>query len=709
MANLWGRYTAVIFTTIVFLLLVLSVLGQNFYSSFQTEVTAEAVNIAGRQRMLSQRTAKSLSNLQSSYLAGRSVSTDLAELKFSSSLFDRSLQAFTQGGITASTKSGETSLAAVLEPEGKAILEEANQLWLPFYEDLTRMISLLESGSAGSNQSEVAALLAENMRYSTANINTLLKLMNDLTNYEEGIAASAADRSRLIQVSGILASLVCFSIILWLIFGQLQRADKRAMRAQRETRQIFETVDQGLFLIGPELRMGSQHSRELERIFSSTTMAGQNFSDFISGLVSGADLDKVKRYLKLLFDPHKKQRLLTDLNPLNKLPVQVEQYGELVNKYLRFSFSRVMNQGKIEGVLTSVADISTEVKLAKDLELETRRNEQQLEMIGVLLGADSDLLPEFMHGSDHTYTEINNVLRDPARNSSEFKRKADSMMTLVHSVKGEAAALGLNIIAETCHEFESKIDELKQKTAIAGDDFLALTVMLDRLISINEQIRAVFSIVNGRSDSAADEQTSSGMTKQLLELAQQASERQHKKVSLSVAGFDGVDITANRKKDIYSLASQLLRNAISHGIEPSEQRSSAGKEESGQVSMVLYQDAHGGLKLVCEDDGNGVDFAALSRKAVDQGLISSANGQNIKPQSILNLMLQNRLSSRDLVDVDAGRGAGLSVVGDTALKLGAKVSLQTKPGKGTRFTLKIPAAAPQAKVVPTHDLGVNYA
>ena len=132
--------------------------------------------------------------------------------------------------------------------------------------------------------------------------------------------------------------------------------------------------------------------------------------------------------------------------------------------------------------MASVADISTEVRLANELAEETKRGEKQLEMIGSLLGADAKMLPEFIESSDQTYIKINQIFRDPARSTQDFKDKADSVMTLIHSTKGESSLLGLSLVAETCHDIETRIDEFKNKPVISGDDFLTLTILLDRLI-----------------------------------------------------------------------------------------------------------------------------------------------------------------------------------------------------------------------------------
>lgn len=689
MTSIFGRYAAIIVTVAVFLVLVLGVLGINFYTSFQTEATAEAVNIAGRQRMLSQRTAKSLSNLNFNFNTNADFSKEIAELKAASSLFDRSLKAFSEGGETGSTKSGETYLEQVASDNGRQILDEANQLWSPFFMKLSSMIVLLEKPSlTPEERTRVARLITENVSYATININQILKLMNDLTNYQEGIATQSADSSRLIQTLGIISSLICFGIILFLIFGQLQRADKRAQLAREETKKIFETVDQGLFLIDPQFNMGSQQSKELEKIFSSNSLAGKKLQHFISDIVSNTDLEKVLRYVKLLFDPHKKQRLLKDLNPLKKLPIQVQENGELTNKYLRFSFSRVEANGDIEGVLASVTDISNEVRLENELIEETKRSEKQLEMISVLLSADATMLPEFIKSSDDTYNKINQIFRDPARGTNEFKEKADSVLTLIHAVKGESSLLGLSLIAETCNDIEIRIDQLKHKNDISGDDFLSLTILLDRLISANEQMKSVVTAISGYSQTG--QSTNSADTKNLIELANEIAARQNKSLSFSAGGFDVPDLPANLRKNILSLASQLLRNAISHGIESSSQRKENGKAEVGNIKLALLQEASGDLILSCEDDGMGVDFQAIKLKANKCGLISESDMCRISSKQLLQLMLKNRLSTRTVADIDSGRGAGLSVVGSISNQLNGRVSLQTGKGRGSRFVIHIP-------------------
>ena len=599
MLKTWGRYTSVVITTIIFIILVVSVLTINFNLSFQTEMNAEVVNIAGRQRMLSQRVAKSLGNVKARYLSHEPYAKQQKELIDSTELFNTTINAFKHGGETLSTKTGHSYLSAIGHGIGLTAVDDALTIWQPLYRSIQELDNQLNTRTNSST--DITQKLKNTQSYLDININTLLALMNDLTNYNESLSNEAANRSRFIQTAGILVSMLCFIIIMYLILGQLRSADRATASARRETKQIFKTVDQGLFLINQDLTMGGEHSRALESIFSATSFEGKDFLKFIKPSISNDDLDKVVRYLKLLFDPHKKQKLLKHLNPLNQLIVQVEEHGVMHDKYLNFSFSRVMDQKEIAGVLSSVSDITKEVMLEKELEAESQKNAQQLEMISTLMGADSDLLPEFLDKSGQTYLKINNLLKNPAQTSIEFRQKADSMLSLIHKVKGDSAALGLDFVSQTCNEFENQVESLSQKPDVAGGEFLSLTVLLDQLLSTNDQINSVFNAVLRNSPNRGHNEmtpTKDDTNTKLNQLAHSIAQRQGKKIHLSIAGFDSNKITPQKKLDIVSLASQLLRNAVSHGIETPSERVSTGKIADGQIVLALYDQGNQGYRPV---------------------------------------------------------------------------------------------------------------
>ena len=143
-----GKYFVIIITTVLFLFCVVSILGLNFYMSYQVESNAEAVNVAGRQRMLSQRVSKSLLNsqvhLNAAIGSDDSLQSSLEELKGASAMFNTTLNSFQFGGEIIGTNGESSYLAAVTTERGKKLVVDTNALWRPFYEGIQETLLALQ-------------------------------------------------------------------------------------------------------------------------------------------------------------------------------------------------------------------------------------------------------------------------------------------------------------------------------------------------------------------------------------------------------------------------------------------------------------------------------------------------------------------------------------------------------------------------------------
>ena len=682
-----GKYSVIIVTTALFLILVLSVLGLNFYMSFQVESNAESVNVAGRQRMLSQRISKSLLNTQAQIVANSDYNKSLGELKSATSMFNTTLQAFQVGGEITSTKGEKSYLPKVTTDRARQAIAEANSIWQPFHQEILNTISVLESSSASA-----LPLLNKNTEYARENINSVLKLMNDLTNEQESIANKAANLSRQIQAFGIIAALLCFMIIMYRIFGQLRKADAKTEAAERETQQIFDTVNQGLFLLDDDYNMGQQHSHELVNIFGQNDISNRSFTNFIRTVVSSNDLDNVKRYMKLLFDPHKKEKLIADLNPLNEVSIQVKKDNTITNKFVRFNFMRVQNDDEIESVLTSVSDITKEVQLARDLEKESKRSEQQLEMISAMLEADQKLMPVYLTDTHNALTQINELLRNPSRTTKEFQDKAKSMMTIIHGVKGESSALALNNIADMCHEFETHLSGIIKNENVDGHNFVEPTVLLNKLLSYNTKLQELFNNVFGHRKAAVSNNAVNW--DHLTTYANDVAARQNKKVNVKLSGLNAPDLSSELISGINTISTQLIRNAISHGIETGSERALTKKARKGEISIALFDSPDNEYSYLFHDDGRGINFAKLTEQAVRNNLLSEQEAKTISKQKIMNLMFSSDLSTAEKVDEDKGRGIGMAAVLQTVRELNGTISVKTNKLSGTSFIINFPKQAP---------------
>jgi two-component system chemotaxis sensor kinase CheA len=131
----------------------------------------------------------------------------------------------------------------------------------------------------------------------------------------------------------------------------------------------------------------------------------------------------------------------------------------------------------------------------------------------------------------------------------------------------------------------------------------------------------------------------------------------------------------------------LVRNAVSHGVEPPAERAARGKPADGR--LTLRATAAGDRILVeVEDDGAGIDAGRVAVRARARGLL--APDEPLTPDRLLDVLCAPGFSTRDEADMTSGRGVGMDVVRSAVRALAGELSLETVPGRGTRFLIELP-------------------
>jgi chemotaxis protein histidine kinase CheA/ActR/RegA family two-component response regulator len=133
----------------------------------------------------------------------------------------------------------------------------------------------------------------------------------------------------------------------------------------------------------------------------------------------------------------------------------------------------------------------------------------------------------------------------------------------------------------------------------------------------------------------------------------------------------------------------LLRNAVDHGIEPSEDRIMLGKSEVGTVTLSFRRSGQE-VEVICSDDGRGLDLPTVYDKAVEYGLI--AQGTQLSEDELRRLILRPGFSTKGEVTEVSGRGVGMDVVNDRVSALKGRLEIDSKPYEGTSFTLHVPVS-----------------
>jgi two-component system chemotaxis sensor kinase CheA len=685
----YGKYKGIIISVALFLLLDASVLMMNFYISFEIADDAEGVNIAGRQRMLSQRMMKSLLDYQSSGDIDVQQSS-LKELSSTIALFDQTLTAFEIGGETKSAKGEPIFIEAATSPESMRAVQEARSIWNPLNRQLNRLIRAHNNGDL--DQLNTQLVLAS--EYGRKQNLKLLKLMNTLTVDLEQVAASKANRLRLIQTVGITLAVINFFIIMFHFLRQLRESDIKIESARKETQEILDTVNEGLFLIDKNQKIGSQYSEHLLSILGKDNISGQPFDELLRGMVSEKDRDTAESYIKLLFDPKKKQKLLGDLNPLRQIEVHIpNDDGSYENKHLSFAFSRVVKNREILHVLVTVLDITKQVELSREVETMKNQGQEQLELLSTILQCNPDMLSRFIENSYTTFNQINEILKTQSKHQGQYIEKAQQIFALVHNFKGEAAALELHQFVDAAHEFENQIQDLKSMPTIQGNDFLKLTIQLNRLISQTESTHKLVDKVSGLTTVVSTEHEGNYRYpwEQYQKLATDTADRQGKQVEVLCSGFNDYPLSDGVATQVNTIIVHMIRNSVVHGVETPQIRKESQKPATGLINIRLVKRLNGYLELSIHDDGLGIDTEKVREKAVERGIISAEQAEQLDSKKTAALIFHPDLSTKSEADTDGGRGVGMYAIREMVKDMSGKLTINSRKGRGTTFTITIPS------------------
>ncbi len=159
-----------------------------------------------------------------------------------------------------------------------------------------------------------------------------------------------------------------------------------------------------------------------------------------------------------------------------------------------------------------------------------------------------------------------------------------------------------------------------------------------------------------------------------------------KDVRLEIAGAD-TDLDKTIVDEVGEPLMHLIRNCVDHGIEPPEVREARGKPRHGTIKLNAY---HEGNQVIVEisDDGGGIDLARVRQKAIRNGVITESD--RLTDREVVELIFTPGFSTAEQVTDVSGRGVGMDVVKKNILRLKGVFDVDSVPGEGTTFTMKLP-------------------
>ncbi len=185
------------------------------------------------------------------------------------------------------------------------------------------------------------------------------------------------------------------------------------------------------------------------------------------------------------------------------------------------------------------------------------------------------------------------------------------------------------------------------------------------------------------------------------------SQMLHRRVRLLMEGQE-TELDKSLLEAIKDPLTHAVRNSMDHGIEPPEVRQAAGKDPEGTLKLRAYQESSHVI-IEVSDDGAGIAVEKVQKKAIERGLITTERAAQLSERELLQLIFLPGFSTAEAVTNVSGRGVGMDVVRTNVEKIGGKVELDSKPGKGTTLRLRIPLTLAIVPALIVKSQGQSFA
>jgi two-component system chemotaxis sensor kinase CheA len=166
------------------------------------------------------------------------------------------------------------------------------------------------------------------------------------------------------------------------------------------------------------------------------------------------------------------------------------------------------------------------------------------------------------------------------------------------------------------------------------------------------------------------------------------AQREGKRVKINLQHND-IKLDRKMLNQTGEIINHLLRNSVYHGIETEAERRSSRKPVEGNIRLETKIE-NNVLFITIEDDGHGIDPDKIARAAIEKGLYSGEELNEMTPEQIQNLIFKPNFSTASSANLTSGRGLGLSIVKQKVEMLGGSLSFESEVNMGTKFIIQIP-------------------
>jgi len=195
--------------------------------------------------------------------------------------------------------------------------------------------------------------------------------------------------------------------------------------------------------------------------------------------------------------------------------------------------------------------------------------------------------------------------------------------------------------------------------------------------------------------------------KRFPRLVRDISRQTGKEVRLEFSGED-TELDRTILQEVFDPLVHLVRNAIDHGIESPGEREAQGKSATATVALNAWQEENN-IVIEVKDDGAGIDPEKIKTRAIQRGLLTEKNAEEMDRESILDLIMEPGFSTSETVSDLSGRGVGMDVVRTNIEKLDGEVEIASEPEKGTSISIVLPLTLAIVQALMIGEKNADYA
>lgn len=549
---------------------------------------------------------------------------------------------------------------------------------------------------------------------------------------------------RLLQILGVAAILGYFMVFVFYFIRKLAQSESRfAKTRSAETHALLQAVRTGLFLLDKDLRIGQQRSKMLLDFVGTDRLGGKNLVNILRGHVSEQDLHNTQQRIEQLYDTklnHQPLEVTDSLHNVMLNKASADHRGD--SRYLDFTFGREDEGQGIARILVNVIEVADSARLDKRLEQRLAQQQPsqdtQVEMLNSLLNSEPEAITTFVDQSTAQIEAMMTLVTGTANHDDDQAQPLQQLYSDITSLKWSATKLTLTSLTSIATALEDRVLALQSQESITDLDRSVLKGHLDDLLSLMTTIAKLNARINPESasattlapamasgsgdlpgqslgESANDEraQPNSAMGQENIkspdsesdhaveldkpaelvrysqDLVQNMAALQQKQVRLETTGLTEEAIPPSLRPVIKAMGTELLKNAVVHGIEAPKDRTAKGKAAIGQI-IFSVKNSGDKLMMTLQDDGQGIDYDRIRQRLVTMGQYSAAEVDQLNNNQLLTTLFYSGFTTKSAVDEAGGEGVGLDIIKANITDYQGELNVFTEKDKLTRFSITLP-------------------